>query len=262
MAAGQAARGSILHLVGLAAGGGQKEIRCLEVLRATGKTVFFTPCDASVDMALVAHEESTGRLRGLQCTPVICDLPHCGTLPALLKDVDPGGTERIVSFFGAIHNYEPGEILPRLINAVRSQDLFLFSANLVPGQNYQEEVERILPQYRNSLTEAWLGGFLDDLGITPGDGTIIFEMGESEGMPELRRVEAKFHFRESRDIRVLRETVAFRAGEKLRLFFSCRYTLKLVRDLAARHGLAIIGEWLSPDSEEGIFLCKRAAGHG
>lgn len=256
----EAAGGSILHLVGLAAGGGQKETGCLEALRASGRTVFFTPCDVSLEMALSAHEEATSRLPGLQCTPLILDLPRCTTLPALLKDIDPGGTERLVTLFGAVHGFEPGAILPRLLNAVRSQDTFLLSANLLPEQGYEAAMQRILPQYENRLTEEWLMGFLEDLGIRREQGALRFSVAEAEGFAGLKRIEAHFDFQQDCEVRLHGENLCFAAGESLRLFFSYRYTARFTREVLVKHGLEVIREWISPSGEEGLFLCKRPAG--
>ena len=256
--AGREAGGSILHLVALAAGGGQKEGRGLEILRGQEKTVFFTPCDLSLDLALTAHEEATGRLRGLQSTPIICDLPRCSTLPALLKDVDPGGTQRLVSFFGTLHNFEPGEIIPRVLNAVRSQDLFLVSANLAPEEGYDEALERILPQYDNPPGNEWLLGLLEELGIARGRGELDFGIGSSPEDLVLKRIEASFRFAERVQIQAHGSEIHFDKGERLRLFFSYRYTRAGLAGILGKHGLAVRQEWVAPSGEEGAFLCRRA----
>ena len=255
-AAGKEMPGSILHLVGLAPGGGQKEGRGLEVLRGQGKTVFFTPCDLSLELALTAHQEATGRLRGLQSNPVLCDLPRCTTLPALLKDVDPGGTQRLVTFFGTFHNFEPGEILPRLLNAVRSQDTLLLSANLAPENGYEEALKRILLQYRNPLGNEWIMGFLDDLGIGRGVGEVEFAIGSGE-ISELQRIEARFVVRERVEVIAHGTRVEFSPGERLQMFFSYRYTERHLGEALKKHGLRLLQKWISTSGEEGVFMCRR-----
>lgn len=256
-AAGQKAGGSILHLVALAPGGGQKESRGLELLREQGKTVFFTPCDLSLELALTAHQEATGRLRGLQSHPIICDLPRCSTLPALLKDVDPGGTQRLVSFFGTLHNFEPGEILPRLLNAVRSQDIFLLSGNLAPEEGYDEAMGRILPQYRNERGIEWMLGFLEDLGIGRNRGDLEFRIAEGLGLAGLKRIEASFVFKEDVQVNAMKERIEFVAGDRLQVFFSYRYTEGQLEGVLQKHGLALVQKWIAPSREEGVFLCRR-----
>lgn len=256
-AAGVECGASILHLVGLAAGGGQKETSCLESLRGQGKTVFFTPCDVSLEMVMEAHQLAASRLRGLQCTPILCDLPRCSTLPALLKGIDPGGTSRVVTFFGTIHNFLPSEILPRILNTVRSQDLLLLGANLAPSLDYEGAVARILPQYENRETEDWLFAFLGELGIGPADGKLCFEVAEAGALAGLKRIEAVFRFGRKMEVAVHRERVEFAAGESLRLFYSFRFTKEHIQDLLSKQGLQLLGEWISSEEEEGVFLCWR-----
>ena len=256
-AIGGNASGAILNLVGLAAGGGQKEARALELLREQGKTVFFTPCDLSLELVLTAHEVVTARLRGLQSNPVLCDLARCSTLPALLKDVDPGGTERVVMFFGTIHNFEPGELLPKLLNAVRAKDTLLVGANLAPEDGYDEALQRILPQYRNPMTAEWMLGFLEDLGVQRNSGELELQLADGEGIAGLKRIEATFRFREECAIRLYREEMKFPAGARLRLFFSYRYTPRHLREVLQNFGLKVLQEWISGSGEEGVFLCRR-----
>src|SRR5262245_59152357 len=42
-----------VHLIGLGCGGGQKDKRLLQLLRPTGKELFYTPSDVSLPMVLV-----------------------------------------------------------------------------------------------------------------------------------------------------------------------------------------------------------------
>lgn len=258
-AAGERASASILHVTGLAAGGGQKEAALLESLRARGKTVFFTPCDISLEMALTAYERAASRLKGLQCAPIVCDLARCPTLPALLKGIDPGGTRRLATFFGTIHNFAPGDVLPKILNIVRTGDLLLLGANLAPEDSYDEAIQRILPQYRNPETEEWLLSFLAEIGITPADGRLEVDAAEAPGLPGLSRIEMRFRFHRAAEAIAGGERIRFQAGEALRLFFSIRYTRTHIRRVLEAEGFTVARDWLSPSGEEGIFLCERAA---
>jgi L-histidine N-alpha-methyltransferase len=81
-----------------------------------------------------------------------------------------------------IPNLEPDNILPKLAQLVRKDDLLLMSANLAPGGDYLAGVKRVLPGYDNAQTRAWLLAFLYDLGVEAGDGAVDFSIEENSGL--------------------------------------------------------------------------------
>jgi L-histidine N-alpha-methyltransferase len=106
------------------------------------------------------------------------------------------------------------------------------------------------------MTHDWLLTFLLDLGIERGDGKLRFDI--EEGALKLKRVAARFHFSQPREILVEGEKFKFRRGESIQLFFSYRYTPERVEKNLSRHGLKIQAQWLAESGEEGVFLCRRA----
>jgi hypothetical protein len=223
----------------------------LELLKAVGRSVFYTPSDVSVTMTLVARQAALKVLPEKNCFPFVCDLATADDLSAALVTRHPS----LVTFFGMIPNFEPDEILPKLAALVRKKDFLLFSANLAPGADYAAGVKKILPQYDNALTRDWLITFLLDLGVERGDGELRFAI--EEGAEKLKRVAAGFHFCNARKIFASGEGFKFKRGESIRLFFSYRYTPELVGKIFSRHGLAIRAQWLTKSQEEGIFLCRK-----
>jgi uncharacterized SAM-dependent methyltransferase len=240
-----------VHVIGLGAGGGQKDTRLLELLRQPGRELFYTPCDVGVAMTLVARQTALSVVRTENCFPFVCDLATAENLDAELLTRHPS----LVTFFGMIPNFEPDLILPRLAALVRSEDFLLFSANLAPGADYAAGMEKILPQYDNALTRDWLLSFLDEAGVERGDGELRFTI--EDGAENLKRVVARFHFSREKEITVDDEKIKFDSGEALRLFFSYRYTPALVKKALSRHGLQVQEQWTTESQEEGVFLCRR-----
>lgn len=251
-------KGNVAHVVSLACGDGTKDTRSLEVLRTAKRAVLYTPVDVSLQMVLSAEDTATTALSGLQCTPLLCDLPHCTVLPALLKAFDPSGAERILLFLGTIHNYWPPDILRSLVYPLRSQDHLLLSANLAPEADYERALTKILPQYDNALTRDWLHGALAELTITPVDGTLGFSIQPAESLPSLKRLQADFTFGHDKQVHFFGEQFQFSAGQKLRVFYSYRFTPAHIRDFLAQSRLKLAQEWIGPAGEEGLFLCHRA----
>jgi uncharacterized SAM-dependent methyltransferase len=239
-----------IHVIGLGCGGGQKDTRLLELLKASGREISYTPCDVSVAMTLVARQTALAVVPEKNCFPFVCDLATADDLPVTF---DPRPST-LVTFFGMIPNFEPEDILPKLAALVRPQDFLLFSANLAPGADYTAGMQKIFPQYDNALTRDWLMAFLLNLGVENGDGELRFTI--ETGAAYLQRVMARFHF--TRDCRIAVETeeFKFRSGESIQLFFSYRYTPELIQKNLARHGLTVRAQWLTKSAEEAVFLCQ------
>ncbi len=248
-----------VHLIGLGCGGGQKDARLLQELKARGKEIFYTPSDVSSAMVLVARQAALDVLPEQNCFPLVCDLAAADDLPELLEKQSPPGSARLLSFFGMIPNFEPEIILPKLARLVRPGDALLFNANLALGPDYHEGVRRILPQYDNPLTRDWLLTFLLDLGVERTDGELQFGIEEDEIGLGLKRVAAKFQFARSRRIEVDAEQFEFRAGDSIRLFFSYRYTPAFVQAILPRFGFNVLDRWITASEEEGVFLLSRSA---
>ncbi len=245
-----------IHLVGLGCGGGQKDTRLLNLLRAAGKEISYTPCDVAVAMTLVARQTALAVLPEARCFPLVCDLATTNDLPEVFAGRDAPGNMRLLTFFGMIPNFEPEEILAKLAALLRPQDALLFSANLAPGADYAAGVRQVLPQYDNPLTREWLMMFLVDLGIERGDGDLRFGVEDQSGRSGLKKIVARFHFARTRQILVGEERFVFSAGDVMQLFFSYRYTPALVQSVLAEGGLRVEDKWLTRSGEEGVFLVK------
>ena len=254
-AAAQQLRAQSVHVVGLGCGGGQKDTQLLRLLKARGKAVGYTPADVSVAMTLVARREALRIVRNEKCFPFVCDFATASDWPSALTAHGVSRAARFFTFFGMIPNFEPQDILPKLAKLIRRQDTLLFSANLAPGSDYAAAVKKILPQYDNELTREWLLTFLLDLGVERDDGELRF--GIECGTASLQRVVARFHFNRARCIAVDGEKFAYERGANLRLFFSYRYTPKLLQQQLVKYGLQVTEQWITKSGEEAVFLCVR-----
>ena len=248
-------KGNVVHLVSLACGSGGKDLAAIQELRSSERAVIYTPADFSLEMVLTAQRAAADSFRGLQCTPLVCELLRCSVLPAILKGFDPSGAERLILFLGTVHNYWPPDILKSILYPLRSQDRLLLSANLAPAAEYEPALRRILAQYDNPPTRAWLWGALSELGLTENDGQLSFHLPAEDRLPSLKRVEARFEFTRPREIQVFESSRGFSPGDTLRVFHSHRFTPDHIRAFLAQVSLVVEQEWLAP--EEGLFLCRR-----
>jgi L-histidine N-alpha-methyltransferase len=244
-----------VHLIGLGCGGGQKDTRLLTLLRDSGQETFYTPSDVSTAMVLVARQAALAVIRAERCFPLVCDLATAHDLPTVLGGLPVSGAARLITFFGMLPNFEPQVILPQLGSLMQPGDYLLCSANLAPGSDYAAGVRRILPQYDNALTRNWLMTFLLDLGVERTHGEWRFTIEDDP--TGVKRVAAYFHFLRPCAVRVEDQAFAFAVGDAIRLFFSCRHTPALVRQLLGGQGLQVLDQWITKSGEEGVFLVSR-----
>jgi SAM-dependent methyltransferase len=243
-------------VVGLGCGGGQKDARLLRLLAQPERQLIYLPCDVSTAMVLVAQSSVSQVISDIQ--PVVFDLATANDLPAVLNEVAPRASARIVTFFGMIPNFEPRTILPRLAALLTPQDYLLFSANLAPGADYDTGVRKILPQYDNPMTRDWLATFLFELGVERTDGEIHFEIEACPQGTGAKRVAAFYQFRVRRILEVA-ERFEFQPEDTIRLFYSYRWTANLMERLLREYAIAVLDRWITRSGEEGVFLCTKAA---
>ena len=76
-----------VRVIGLGCGGGQKDTRLLKLLRDAGKEAFYTPCDVSSAMVLVARQTALAVVPDKNCFPFVCDLASTDDLPDILEQL-------------------------------------------------------------------------------------------------------------------------------------------------------------------------------
>ena len=258
----QAAAGALnssgASLIGLGCGGGQKDARLLSLLTGQGREISYTPCDISLALVLTSLHAAEAAAPGIRCHPLVCDLVGADDLPGIFDHQEGTPKVRLITFFGMIPNFEPEIIMPRLAALVRPGDLLFFSANLAPGPDYAAGVQQVLPGYDNSQTRDWLATFLHDLGVEQDDCTIQFTVEDSKSA--LKPIVENFCFSKQRTLTVHGERFEFCKGDKVRLFFSYRYTLDRIASLLSQYRLSILGQWITQSGEEGVFLCLQGRG--
>jgi len=245
-------------MVGLGCGGGQKDVRCLDILRKGRVKARYTPVDVSAPLVVTAHRAASSVMSPRPVSAgLVCDLVRADDLNEVLSSLLPKARRRLITFFGMLPNFEPQVILPRLGDLLRPGDLFLVSANLAPGEDYLRGVQRVLPQYANRLTNEWLVTFLTDLGMEDQPGKVRWSI---EGTREqLLRIRADFVFARRTALEYEGQRFVFGKDAPIRLFYSYRYTPSLLGSLLARFRIRIEQQWINESQEEGVFLCRKTA---
>lgn len=247
-----------VHLVSLACGGAGKESRLVNRLHEAGAKITALVSDISVPLVIEGCQ-TLGREGGVSSMQaVVMDLLAAGNLSAVLRGKLPENATCLVTCFGLMPNVEPLAIAAQLATLSGRKGVLLVGANLVPEMDYEQSAQNVLGQYDNAETRGWLSLLLADYGFEPDDYQICFSVEPCASLPELLQIVARLELRRARTISVGGTQLSFSAGEKLRLFFSNRYTPALFRRVFQLGGMNIIGEWVSADGYEGIIACDLA----
>jgi L-histidine Nalpha-methyltransferase len=245
------------QLLGLGCGGAQKERRLLELIPHAATRASFVAIDVSWPLTLIARQEAARVLPESNCHAFVCDLGTAGDLRTEFDHLANSAPHRILTCFGVLPNFTPRQLLPQLAALLRPQDQFLLSANLALDDDYPAHLQRVLPQYDNTLTRQWLFLLLTDLGIDPEDGHMQCRIESDPAWQPLARIAIDFVFTRPRLVILDLEEYRFEREDRLQLFFSYRHTPSSVRGLLAQHGIAVQSEWITASGEEGVFSCRR-----
>ena len=245
------------HIIGLGCGGGEKDMVLIEKLQRLGKMLVYSACDSSVPLVLVSRQKALKILDERHVHDLVADFTNADDLQRIFITQTTGNSTRVINFLGMIPNFEPEVILPVLSSLIRPNDLLVFSANLAPGDNYLAGIRKVLKQYDNPETRAWLTCILEDLGLESNDGELKFSISENVNDSGLHRIEAHFEFAREWKTAMDGEEFEFVAGNKLRVFYSYRHTSETVREWLAKESIEVVDERLACNGEEGIFICRK-----
>lgn len=247
--------GRPVHVIGLGAGGGEKEAWLLEGLRQQGCHVRYTPVDTSLELALFSADVAAPYVHD-DMVPVVGNLLLLNELPDWLARY-PQEEARIYTAFGLTPNFLPSQIFSALGACLREQDYLFLNANLAPviaGDDslagYRAACAAVLPQYDNRETRTWLRQILVDWDIARHLSEPEFTVAPVEGI-----LGFVAHARWLSDVTFPWEGADFRAreGERLRLFFSLRYTPVLLAETLALHGMLLGRGQMTANGQEGVW---------
>ena len=230
---------SSVHVIGLGCGGGVKDGWILQALRTVGIKVRFSPLDVSPHLSLLSARH-TENMVDYPIYPFVADIPHFHQLPACLDQLDLGEEPRLYTCFGLTPNFEPSELFAPLRLWLRSIDRVTISANLVKGPDFSIGMANVRPQYDNEETKTWLTRVLLDWGLEHETSDYTLETVIEQ--PGCGRFVASMAWPPNR----------------LRLFFSARYTPQSFSELFKEQGLVSEAgfERIEPAGEEGVWFCR------
>jgi SAM-dependent methyltransferase len=177
------------RVVSLGCGGGAKDLLLLRALRARGCRAEYVPCDVAAPLVARAAA-ACRRAAPLGCRPVVADLGRARQLACRLAALPRPRMPRLLLFLGMLPNLAPGAARRVLRAILRPGDTLVASANLLPPG--PRAPRRVMAQYDNAETRAWLLELPRALGWPAGEGALRFRWGRDPEWRALRRVEARY----------------------------------------------------------------------
>jgi uncharacterized SAM-dependent methyltransferase len=257
-AALQAASTNSLHYISLGCGGGTKDTLFLQQAILQHKSVCFTPMDTSAALVVETMLRLQETLPDLPSFPLVVDLEVEPEFTAFLEQSEPPATQRLFGCFGMLPNFDYRTFLPYLRRLMRPIDLLFLSANLSPLP-YPASNPHIVPQYDNPLARVWFGGLLESLGFSISDVDLRIETQALRPDGHIWQIYTDVRFLQQVHLTLHDESFAFHTGDRLRLFFSNRFTPQVMPQVLAEAGLTTIATFLLASQEEGIYLCTASA---
>jgi uncharacterized SAM-dependent methyltransferase len=245
-----------LHYVSLGCGGGTKDLLFLQQATPRYTNLYFTPMDISPALIVETMLKIQSTLPAMPSFPVVVDLAVTPDLAALLAQPETPDTQRLLTCFGMLPNFDYLTFLPYVQSLMRPADLLLLSANLSPHP-YPSACAHILPQYNNPLALAWYTGLLDSLGFAASAYDMSVEASPLHDTGQVWQIRAAAQFLRHVQLALDDETFYFPAGQRLQLFFSNRFTPHIMPQILQDAGLSVLETFLFASQEEGIYLCVR-----
>ncbi len=231
-------RSSPLDVVSLGSGQGDKDLILLEALRAAGRAPTYRPMDASLSLLEIACARALDA--GYPCAGVKGDFAraeHLATIDALRAD-RPALWLLVGNTLGA---FDPLALARALRARVRAGDALLLDAEIY-------DPAATIVGYDNPDNRRFAFAPLASLGIGPEDGALSFEPLEDAALPGFFRLVKRFE--PSRDLRlsVGGEEFVLRAGERLHMGHSGKFSEEGFRAVLGRAGFAPRSSWRSADA--------------
>ena len=241
-------------IIGLGCGTGMKEAEFCAQLKASGRDVLFAPIDISRDLVGESAQrlsEAGARIIG----EAVCDLTNVDGVARWIAERKIE-TPVLYTFFGLVPNLAPSMVTKLFRAILKPGDVIIVNAHLAPvGESVDlaTAMAKVLPQYDNAETLAWLGAALEVMGLSGHIDAPKMKVGEVEGMPALI---ATARWGSSAAFAELGHRFTPKAEEPLQLFHSLRYTQELFEQVLRDAGFTIERLAMTACREEAIWSVR------
>lgn len=232
-----------VEVLSLGAGQGDKDLLLLEALREQGRGASYLPVDASQGLLEMACQGAIAA--GFPAHGIKADVTRPDHLAALAAH--PETPPRLVLMLGnTLGAFDPLAATRALRGLLRPGDLLVVDGEIYSG-------DATVAGYDNPLNRRFAWAPLHSVGIDEADGEVRFEVREDPRLPGGGLHPLAKYFAARRDVtaRLGGESVALRAGERVEMNHSYKYSVDAFARMLAGAGLA--PRWQGT-SDDGRFV--------
>ncbi|CAA6803744.1 MAG: Unknown protein [uncultured Campylobacterales bacterium] len=166
------------------------------------------------------------------------------------------------NFFVMLSNtfgLHPQETISKsLRDAMNKNDYLLIEAHIAPDKIDPNYIEAMLNNYKNSSFKKHVLLSLSQINITEDDGFLELEYSNDKFFTDLSVVSYYFRFKKSKVVKYLNEEIYFAKNERILLFSSNKYKVKVLRRILNDHGFDIKEEFINHELGCAEILCQLA----
>jgi hypothetical protein len=234
----------------LGCGDGLKDASFLGLAVKAKKRPKVTLVDVSPSLLLSAVQ----RLDIAQARLVVADLESRPKLSELCKTRSEHPL--VFSCFGMLPTLGHDILLPYLASILRPKDRLILSANLSPTESKEDKAE-ILKQYDNPEARQWYTGALLELGLERTDFELQCCVEPLDNIAGAYRIITFAELLLDLTIRIFGETCPMKAGDRIVVFRSDRWTPQALHHRINILGMDVTHLRESEDCQEGVYLMTK-----
>lgn len=236
----------LLEVMSLGSGQGDKDALLLAAVEARGLRCTYRPVDTSQALLEMACRE--GASAGVPSQGIKADFTRAEHLAALAAG--PGAPRRLVLMLGnTLGSVDPVEFAATLARWLREGDHLLVDGELYSGED-------TLAGYDNPINRRFAWAPLEAVGISEGDGRLVFVPSGDERRDGLHAIAKHFEASRGAEAAMGGEIVRLKPGERVAMSHSYKYSRSSFTALLQDAGLRPIWDGTSDD---GRFLMTLSA---
>lgn len=244
-----------INIIALGSCNGSKDNVLIKEILKTKKASFAT---VAISKELATHTISQMSDIDINKEVYISNLtPHNLTLISDSIRENNHNTNLFTILGNTFGNHPQEFISQTLREAMNHDDYLLIGAHISPDVLDPAYIQDVIASYDNKEYNYQVMLSLAHANITEDDGHLEVEYSSDQFFPEIHVVSHYFVFEHSKVVRYQNKDVFFTKGERLRVTYSNKYKLNVLRSILSNHGFVIQQEFLNLKEGYAKMLCKK-----
>jgi len=239
------------NLVSLGIGNGEKDRMILSAFLKDRRMNYYT---LDISLPMVKAGFKTLEKAPVEKTAYVGDFMHLESLMPKIKEQT--GKANIISFLGnTLGNFNQVNTLNLIRRSMDRKDFLLFAVQILESGKIID-IGEILGAYNTKAWHELSYGTIMRSGLKKSDGIMEVEFGKDKLYPQLNIIEFFFTLKKDKTVRHLGHEIDFRAGERIRTYYSYKYDEKNINFLLNNNGFKVVKSFFTPGQKYLLALAK------